>query len=177
MHKARTIIESIATDWKMVSYGLLLLALHIVGILLLYDVLPEFDILPHFWFGFVLSEYSSKGAASVGLQVRLSEKLRKHGWAGASLRKADFLLRLAGFLLIGGLFWEWLELFFSPLIGRVPDSFFTFPITLRNIDGAIDVSLGIVGATAAFLTTRKLTKPLNRNRLEGCLLLSYGWKR
>jgi len=61
---------------------------------------------------------------------------------------------MVGFLLIGGLLWEWSELFFSPFLGIKPDSFFTFPITLRNIDGAIDVAVGAIGASLAFFIDR-----------------------
>jgi len=85
----------------------------------------------------------------------LTERFQKHGWATATFTKVDFLVRLTGFLLIGGLFWEWSELFFSPLIGIEPDSFFAFPITLRNIDGALDVTVGVVGAAFAFLIKHK----------------------
>ncbi len=155
MEQARTIIQSIAVDKKLVSYGLLLLAFHIVGILFFYHIIPEFDILPHFWFGYVLSEYSSRGANSLNLQFRLTEKFENHGWATLNLRRADFLVRLAGFLLIGGLFWESAELLFSPLLGIKPNSFFTFPITPRNIDGALDITVGVIGATLAFLLANK----------------------
>jgi len=158
MEQAGTIIKSIAMDKKLISYGLLLLALHIVGELLLYDLIPEFDIGNHFWFGYVLSEYSSTGAKSLNLQLRLSEKFQKHGWATANFRQVDFLVRLTSFLLIGGLFWEWSEMFFSPLLGIVPDSFFAFPITLRNIDGALDVTLGAIGATLVFFMKYKAKK-------------------
>jgi len=150
MYQARTVIKSIATDKRLVSYGLLLPALHIAGILFIYKHLPEFDNVPHFWFGYVLSEYSSTGGNSVNLQLRLTEKFQKHGWETASFRLIDFLIRLIGFLLIGGLFWEWLELVSSPLVGVTPDSFFAFPITLQNIDGTIDVIVGVLGATVAF---------------------------
>jgi len=158
MYQIRTVINSIATDEKLVFYGLLLLTLHIAGILLFYHRIPEFDILPHFWFGYVLSEYSSIGANSLNLQLRLTEKFQKHGWTTANLGQADFLMRLIGFLLIGGMFWESSELFFSHLFGIKPDSFFAFPITLHNIDGAIDVSVGVLGATLAFLISTKRTK-------------------
>jgi len=158
MEQVRTIIKSIATDRRLVSYGLLLLAFHITGELLLYDLIPEFDILNHFWFGYVLSEYSSIGAKSLNLQLRLNEKFQKHGWATANFRHVDFLVRLGGFLLIGGLFWEWSELFFSPLLGIVPNSFFAFPITLHNIDGALDVTLGAIGATLAFFMKYRAKK-------------------
>jgi len=158
LEQARTVFKSIATDKQLVSFGLLLLGMHIAGVLFLYDLIPEFDIIPHFWFGYVLSEYSSRGAHSLSLQSGLSQRLRKQGWETASFWKVDFLVRLAGFLVIGGLFWELAELFFSPLLGIEPDSFFAFPITLRNIDGAIDVTVGVVGATLAFwLRYRKKT--------------------
>jgi hypothetical protein len=98
----------------------------------------------------VLSEYSSRGATALSLQLRLIKRLQKHGWATANFRQVDFLVRLAGFLVIGGLFWECAELLFSPLLGMVPDSFFAFPITPRNIDGAIDVTVGAIGTTLAF---------------------------
>jgi hypothetical protein len=148
-------VKSIVKDKRLVFYGLILLALHVSGILLLYRLFSEFDNLPHFWFGFVLSEYSSRGSASLKLQSNLSEKFQKHGWTTASFEKVDFLVRLAGFLLVGGLFWEWAELFFSPFLGIKPDSFFAFPITLHNIDGALDVTMGIIGATLAFLIDTK----------------------
>jgi len=152
LNQATTIIKSITSDKKLVFYGLLLLALHIAGILIFYAVLPEIDVINHFWFGYVLSEYSSKGTNSLSLQMRLAEKIRKHGWATPGFEQVDFLVRLAGFLLIGGLFWEGLELFSSLLLGIVPDSFFAFPITLRNIDGAIDVTVGVIGATLTFFS-------------------------
>lgn len=155
MDDAGTVIKSIVTDKKLVFYGLLLLALHLAGFLFLYKRVPEFDNVPHFWFGYVLSEYSSIGANSIKLQVRLVEEFQRHGWATANHQKVDFLVRLTGFLLIGCLFWEWAELFFSPLIGIRPDSFFAFPITLRSIDGTLDVIVGVIGAAFAFLLKQK----------------------
>jgi len=155
MEQAETVIKSIATDKQLIFYGFLLLALHVAGMLYLYKRVSEFDIIPHTWFGYVLSEYSSRGGVSISLQLRLTQKLQKSGWKTASFSKVDFLVRLTGFLLIGGLFWEWAELFFSPLFGIQPDSFFAFPLTLRNIDGTLDVTVGVVGATLAFLMSRK----------------------
>ena len=152
---AKTVVTSTLGDKKLASYMLLLLALHISGVLLLYEVVTEFDIVPHFWFGYVLSEYSSKAARSVNLQSQLAVKLENHSWTNMSTRKIDFLLRLAGFLLVGGLFWEGAELAFSSYLGIQPDSFFAFPITLRNIDGAIDVLVGILGAVLAFLVANR----------------------
>jgi hypothetical protein len=139
----------------MVIYGLLLLALHVIGILAVYSLIPEFDIINHLWFGYVLSEYSSRGASSLNLQMSLTKKLRRHGWLKADFRRVDLVVRLTGFLLIGGLLWETSELFLSPLVGITPDSFFAFPITLRNIDGTIDVTVGAIGASLAFLRSQK----------------------
>lgn len=144
MHKAKVMILAIAADKRLVLHGFILLGLHITGALFLYDLVPEFDNLPHFWFGYVLSEYSSKGATSIGLQNRL----------GADHNRVDFLIRLVGFLLVGGLLWESAELFLSPVFGIKPDSFFAFPVTLRNIDGALDVTIGAIGASVAFLIKR-----------------------
>jgi len=144
-------VLSTATDKKLILYLLLLLALHILGVLFLYDIVTEFDIVPHFWFGYVLSEWSSKAAEAVNLQPRLATKLQNHSWKNASVRKADFVLRLTGFLLIGGFFWEGMELVFSGYFGFQPDPFFAFPITLSNMDGAVDVLVGIVGVAAAFV--------------------------
>jgi len=158
MHQAQTVIKSIATDTRLVFYGFLVLALHAAGILILYDLIPEFDSAIHLLFGYVLSEYSSRGANSASLQVRSAEKFQKHGWATANFRKVDFLVRLAGFLLVGGLFWELAELSFSPLLGKKPDSFFAFPSTLSNIDGALDVTVGAIGATLAFLIKRQANR-------------------
>jgi hypothetical protein len=142
---------SIAKDKRLVFYGLVLLILHALGIVVLYDVIPEFDNVPHFWFGYVLSAYSSKASSAVNLQSRLCLGIQKRWWTTFSIRQADLLLRLGGFLLVGGLFWEWAELAFSGYLGIRPDSFLAFPITLHNIDGTLDVSVGTLGAVAAFL--------------------------
>ena len=158
MHQIKTATMSIATDQRLVLYGLLLLTLHIAGTLFLYKHISEFDILPHTWFGYVLSEYSSKGATSINLQLCLTEKFQKHGWTTASFQQVDFLVRLAGFLLVGGLFLGGGEIFFISLLGIKPDSFFAFPITMRNIDGALDVTVGTVGAMLAFLIDSRRTK-------------------
>ncbi len=152
---AKTAVTSTFGDKRLVAYLLLLLALHISGVLFLYKVVTEFDIVPHFWFGYVLSEYSSKAAYSVNLQSQLAAKLQNHSWTNMSTRKIDFLLRSAGFLLVGGLFWEGAELAFSSYLGTQADSFFAFPITLRSIDGAIDVLVGVLGAVLAFLVANR----------------------
>lgn len=154
----RTMAVSIAKDKRLVLYGLFLLILHALGIVVLYRVIPEFDNVPHFWFGYVLSAYSSKAASAVNLQSRLCTGIQERGWSTFSIRQADLLLRLGGFLFVGGLLWEWAELAFSRYLGIYPDSFFSFPITLRNIDGALDVSVGTLGAIVAFLVAARKRK-------------------
>jgi len=67
------IVKSIVLDRKLISCWLTLLALHILGILILYDVMPEFDLVNHFLFGFLISESVSKGAHSVGLHKVLTQ--------------------------------------------------------------------------------------------------------
>jgi len=152
---AKTAVASIVGDKRLVAYGVLLLALHLPGALFLYKIANEFDNVPHFWFGFVLSECSNKVGRSVNLHSRLAAWLQNHGGMAFSFRQADFSVRLVGFLLIGGLFWETAELTFSHYFGMPSDPFFAFPITLRNIDGALDVSVGIIGATLAFLISNR----------------------
>lgn len=148
----RAVVRSIVLDRRLALFGLILVGLHAAGILLLYDVLPEFDMVSHFWFGYVLSEYSSKGASALNLQPLLTKQLQKRGWTISEVdRKADFLVRLSGFLLIGGLFWELLEVFSNPLFGVPVDSFFSLPITLSSIDGCLDVTIGLLGAILAFI--------------------------
>lgn len=156
--EAKTAVKSIVGDARLVSYGLILLTVHALGVMLLYNALPEYDNIVHFWFGFFLSECSSKAASAVHLQSRLAARIQRRGWASISLYRADLLLRLIGFLLVGGLFWEWAELTFSRYFHIRPDSFFAFPITLRNIDGALDVSVGILGAVVAFLIAARKRK-------------------
>ena len=119
-----------------------------VGYLLpcgLHPIVKELDILEHFLFGFVLSDFVSKTANSMALTEDLSSKLRR--------RRIDLLIRLLGFLVIGGVLWELSERFVFPLLfGSKPDPFFTFPITLTNIDGTIDVTIGALGCFVAWFT-------------------------
>lgn len=154
MDNVKAAAASVLTDRRLLLYLLLLLALHLLGVFVLYRPVQEFDNVPHFWFGFVLAEYSSKAARAANLQSRLVAWLRGLGWRNASLRQADLLVRLAGFLLIGGLFWEWAEITFSHYLEVESDSFFAFPITLRSIDGALDVFMGIIGVAVAFLLSK-----------------------
>ena len=150
MKQILTMIRSILSDKRLVLCGLLLSTLHLIGMIILYDIVPEFDLVTHFLFGFVISKYTSRGAYSIGLHDSLTEKLRKHKRFTRSSRHVDLLIRLSGFLLIGGLMWESAEFFIGPLIWRPPDPFFTLPINLHNIDGAKDVTIGAVGSIVAW---------------------------
>jgi len=160
---AKTAVTSIVSDKRLVAYGLLLLVLHLMGVLFLYDAVAEYDNAPHLWFGYVLSECSSKAARSVNLQSRLASGFRDSSGTTISLQQADFVVRLLGYLLIGGLFWEGAEIAFSRHLGFRPDSFFAFPITLRNIDGALDVSVGVLGAAVAFIIANR--KPVHSRNI------------
>jgi hypothetical protein len=148
-------VRSILSDERLVSYGLLLLALHITGMLVLYRIFREFDIVTHSLFGFTISECVSKGARDTGLHETLTDKLHGNKWFTTSPHRVDLLIRVLGFLLIGGLFWESAEFFLGPLFGRPPDPFFTLPINLRNIDGLMDVTVGMLGTLVAWYKWRR----------------------
>jgi len=150
MKQILTMIRSILSDKRLILCGLPLSTLHLIGMIILYDIVLEFDLVTHFLFGFVISEYTSRGAYSIGLHDFLTEKLRKHKEFTRSSRRIDLLIRLSGFLLIGGLMWESAEFFIGPLIGRPADPFFTLPIDLHNIDGVMDVTMGAVGSIVAW---------------------------
>jgi hypothetical protein len=139
------IIRAILLDKTLVSVILLLLAVDLLDILFLHSIVPELDILEHFLFGFALSELASRTANSIALDELLTKKLRQK-----DSRRADLLIRLMGFFFIGGLLWEASESFVFPLFGYAPDPFFSFPITLGNIDGMIDVVVGVVGCFVAW---------------------------
>jgi hypothetical protein len=143
--KVWKIIRAILLDKRLVSVILLLLAVDLLDILFLHSIVPELDILEHFLFGFVLSELASKTANSIALDKLLTRKLRQK-----DSRSADLLIRLIGFFLIGGLLWEASESFVFPLFGYAPDPFFSFPVTLGNVDGMIDVAVGTVGCFVAW---------------------------
>lgn len=150
-----TIVRSILSDERLVSYGLLLLVLHITGMLVLYRIFADFDIVTHFLFGFVISEYVSKGACNIGLHETLADKLHGNKWFTTSPHHVDLLIRVLGFLLIGGLFWESAEFFLGPFFRRPPDPFFTLPINPHNIDGLIDVTVGMLGTLVAWYKWRR----------------------
>jgi len=142
------IIKAILLDKRLISVGFLLLAVVFLDFLLpcgLHPILSELDILEHFLFGFVLSELVSKTANSMALDELLRMKFGQK-----DSRRVDLLIRLLGFLLIGGMLWELSERLVFPLFGYTPDPFFSLPITLTNIDGAIDVTVGVVGCFVAW---------------------------
>jgi len=147
------IVKSILLDKRLVSVGCLLLALVFIDYQLpcgIHPVISELDTLEHFVFGFLLSDFASNIANSMGFHKMLDAKFGQ----GKS-RKRDLLIRLGGFLVIGGLLWELNELFIFPLFGgSAPDSFFSFPITPKNIDGTIDVTVGVIGCFLAWYLTK-----------------------
>ena len=71
MKQILTMIRSILSDKRLILCGLLLLTLHLIGMIILYDIVSEFDLVTHFLFGFVISEYTSKAAYSIGLHLSL----------------------------------------------------------------------------------------------------------
>jgi len=150
------IIRAILSDKRLISVGFFLLAVVFLDPLLpcgLHPIVSELDILEHFLFGFVLSELVSKTANSMALDELLSSKIGQK-----DLRRVDLLIRLLGFLLIGGVLWELSERLVFPLFGSTPDAFFSLPITLTNIDGTIDVTVGAVGCFVAWYLAKLPTK-------------------
>lgn len=142
-------MKAILLDKRLLSVGCLLLAIVFVDFLFLYPIVSEIDIIEHFLFGFVLSDLASKVSQMMSLDDFLADKLGLK-----SLRRVDLLIRILGFTLIGGVLWELSELYIFPLsglmFGRTPNPFFTLPITLHNVDGAIDVTVGAVGCLLAW---------------------------
>lgn len=150
------IIRAILLDKRLISVGFLLLAIVSIDFLLprgLHPILSELDILEHFLFGFVLSELVSKTANSMALDELVS---RKFGQKDS--RRVDLLIRLLGFLLIGGVLWELSERLVFPLFGSPPNPFFSLPITLTNIDGTIDVTVGALGCFVAWYLRPRIEK-------------------
>lgn len=147
------IVKSILLAKRLVAVGCLLLVLVFIDHQLpcgIHPVISELDTLEHFVFGFLLSDFASNIANSTEFHKMLNGKSGQ-----AKSRKRDLLIRLSGFLVIGGLLWELSELFIFPLLGGPsPDSFFRFPITLKNIDGTIDITVGIIGCLIAWYTAK-----------------------
>ena len=142
------VIKTILLDKRSMSVGLLLLLVIFLDFLLpcgLHPIVSELDILEHFLFGFVLSELVSKTANVTNLNKLIYRK-----FGPKDPKRVDLLTRLLGFLLIGGVFWELSERVIFPLFGATPDPFFSLPLTLANIDGTIDVAVGVVGCFIAW---------------------------
>jgi hypothetical protein len=143
------VIVAIFRDKTLISAIVLLLAVDILDILFLHPIVPELDILEHFLFGFALSELSYRTANSSGLQEWLTRKIRTK-----NSQSTNLLLRLTGFFLVGGLLWEASESFLFPMFGYTPNQFFSFPATLANMDGVVDVVVGAVGCFVAWYLAR-----------------------
>lgn len=142
------LLRRVLLDKRILSVGSLLLLLVFIDSRLpcgLNPITDELDTLEHFLFGFVLSDLSSKTVNMTRLSGLLNKKLRQK-----ESRRTDLIIRLLGFLFIGGLLWELSELFIFPMFGSKPSPFFSFPITLLNIDGTIDVTVGILGCLIAW---------------------------
>lgn len=142
-------IKAVLLDKRVVLPGFLLLVIVFIDFLFLNRIFPELDIPEHFLFGFVLSESASKLANVLGLDKHLMSKFNEE-----NLHYTDLLIRLLGFLLVGGLLWELSERFLFPMFEVPYNPFFTLPITLHNIDGAIDVAAGTLGCIMAWWTKR-----------------------
>ncbi|MFB0523814.1 MAG: hypothetical protein ACETV1_08690 [Candidatus Bathyarchaeia archaeon] len=152
------IIKANLLDTRLVSVGFLLLAVVFLDLLFLHVIIPELDTLEHLLFGFVLSEFANNTASSMALEELLTRKLGQK-----DSQRVNLLIRLLGFLLIGGLLWEASERFVFPLFGSTPGSFFSFPITPTNIDGTIDVTVGAVGCFMAWYLAK--SRPLHTSKL------------
>ena len=152
------IIKANLLDTRLVSVGFLLLAVVFLDFLFLHVIIPELDTLEHLLFGFVLSEFAYNTASSLALEELLTRKLGQK-----DSQRVNLLIRLLGFLFIGGLLWEASERFLFPLFGSRPEPFFSFPITLNNIDGMIDVTVGAIGCFVAWYLANQ--RPLYTSKL------------
>jgi hypothetical protein len=168
MKKIWVMIKEILLDKKVVLSGSLLLLVVFVDFFFLQTISSELDILEHFLFGFVLSQLTSNFVRITGLDRRLIR------WSNEriSASQGDLFLRLLGFLFIGGVLWEGSERFLLPTFGVPYNPFFTFPVTLHNIDGVLDVSVGILGSIVSWYTTKQqlVRKPIGT---QGCLFPNF----
>jgi hypothetical protein len=126
---------------------LLLLAVLFIDHFFVRSIFSELDILEHFIFGFIISEAASRIAISVGIAEWMRNRQSKK-----NIRTLDLSVRLVAFLVLGGLLWESLECFLLPAVGWQCNPFFASPITLHNVDGTIDVAVGILGCILAWYT-------------------------
>ena len=140
-----SVLCKVMFDKKVVSVFLLLLVIVFVDNFILQPHFSELDIVEHFLFGFVLSETSGKISKIRALGKPVTKPTFRH----------DLLIRLSGFLIIGGLLWESMEYFLFPKFGVATHPFFAFPITLHNVDGVVDIAVGILGCLSAWYLTKK----------------------
>ena len=132
-----------------IPFGLLLASLF-VDTVFLRPSFTELDIFEHFLFGFIISEGVSKTSIAFGLRSWLVER------SSLAESTVDAFVRLLGFLVIGGFLWEAFEYWFLPLFGVPYNPFFEFPITLHNIDGTVDVTVGVFGCLLAWLSSIRM---------------------
>ena len=144
--RERNMLEALFSKRIVVPF-LLLLLIVILDNLFVRPVFSELDILEHLIFGFLISETGSCVAKSLGLVKWTVKKVNSK-----SVRQPDLVVRLIAFLVIGGLAWESLECFVLPTFGWQCNPFLVLPITLHNIDGTIDVAVGILGCLLAWYT-------------------------
>ncbi|UCE95554.1 MAG: hypothetical protein JSV51_07470 [Candidatus Bathyarchaeota archaeon] len=134
-------------NYRVVIPFLLLITIFSIDHFFVRTIFNELDIAEHFIFGFIISEATSLIVASTDINEQIKRKINNE-----NVRQLDLFLRLLGFLIIGGLLWESLEYYLFPIFGIPPNPFFSFPITLRNIDGTVDVIIGILGCILAWYT-------------------------
>lgn len=132
---------------------LLLLFIVFIDHFFLRPIFSQLDILEHFLFGFIISEAISRVVTSVGIGKWVIKDVDNE-----SVPQMDLFIRLLGFLIIGGLIWESLEYFLFPVFGVSSNPFFALPITLHNIDGTVDVTVGILGCILAWYTANRNPK-------------------
>jgi len=142
-------LREVIGDKKILFPASLLLLLVLIDTLFLKLIFSELDIPEHFLFRFVLSEIASKTATMAGLKNRLVGSANK-----GILSNSNLIIRLFGFLFIGGLLWESVEYLLFPAISFTYNPFFKFPITLHNIDGTIDIIVGFFGCLTAWYIDR-----------------------
>ena len=141
-------IEAILFSKRIILPTSLLLMIVLIDKIVLHSSFPELDLVEHFLFGFALSEFLSESSNALGFEKRVARRLNK------ASKRADLFIRLTGFLFIGGLLWEGSERFIFPMFGVMYNPFFSFPVTLHNVDGAIDVTIGVIGCMIAWYTKK-----------------------
>ena len=144
----KSILDALLSGRVVFPFLLLLVILFIDECMHAHAIFSELDILEHFLFGFIISEATGRVATSTGVEEWMVNRINK-----GNVRQIDLLIRFLGFLIIGGLLWESLEYFLFPAFGVPSNPFFALPITLKNIDGTIDVITGILGCILSWHTT------------------------